>query len=176
MSRPAFTNDRMIAHRCDSRPTTMTLVRWLVLGSLLVGTAIAGFPLITKPGGLKVQRQYVPPGCIHHRRSKAGDAVSMNYVGMLQGSLKVFDSSRTPGRQPFQFTLGAGQVIKGWDEGLVGLCVGERLRLTIPPALGYGDRGYPGSIPPKATLLFDVEVMRIGRKGQNYIANGGHRD
>ena len=119
-----------------------------------------GFAAIVKADGLRIQREYVPPGCNHKRRSKAGDAMTMQYTGKLTNG-NIFDSSRKPGREPFRFTLGAGQVIKGWDEGLVGLCVGERLTLTIPSALGYGDRGYPGSIPPKATLIFEVEVVEV---------------
>ena len=125
-----------------------------------VQVAANGFAAIVKPDGLRIQRQYVPPGCSHKRRSAAGDAMTMQYTGKLANG-NIFDSSRKPGRRPFRFSLGAGQVIKGWDEGLVGLCAGERLTLTIPSALGYGDRGYPGSIPPKATLIFDVEVVEV---------------
>ena len=82
------------------------------------------------------------------------------YTGSLTNG-KIFDSSRNPGRSAFQFTLGAGQVIKGWDEGLKGVCVGEKLKLTIPSDLGYGARGYPPVIPGGATLIFDVEVVNI---------------
>ena len=84
----------------------------------------------------------------------------MQYTGSLTNG-KIFDSSRNPGRSAFQFTLGAGQVIKGWDEGLKGVCVGEKLKLTIPSDLGYGARGYPPVIPGGATLIFDVEVVNI---------------
>ena len=86
--------------------------------------------------------------------------MSMQYTGSLTNG-KIFDSSRNPGRSAFQFTLGAGQVIKGWDEGLKGVCVGEKLKLTIPSDLGYGARGYPPVIPGGATLIFDVEVVNI---------------
>ena len=114
----------------------------------------------TLTDGLKIKKMFVPPGCSHKRRSKSGDQMSMQYTGSLTSG-KIFDSSRNPGRSAFQFTLGAGQVIKGWDEGLKGVCVGEKLKLTIPSDLGYGARGSPPVIPGGATLIFDVEVVNI---------------
>jgi len=95
--------------------------------------------------------------------AKAGDIVSMNYTGRLQDGT-VFDSNVDPKFQhvePFIFTLGAGQVIAGWDKGIVGMKVGEKKTLTIAPADGYGAGGIPGVIPPNATLIFDVELVAI---------------
>lgn len=95
--------------------------------------------------------------------SKVGDMLSMNYTGRLVDGT-VFDSNVDPKFnhvQPFEFKLGAGQVIKGWDEGLVGMKVGEKKTLTIPPEKGYGARGAGSSIPPNATLIFDVELLGI---------------
>ena len=95
-------------------------------------------------------------------RSRTGDRLSMHYTGTLEDGTE-FDSS-IPRKQTFDFTLGAGQVIKGWDQGLLNMCEGEKRKLVVPSDLGYGDRGAPPKIPGGATLIFEVELMKINRK------------
>ena len=90
-----------------------------------------------------------------------GKPVSVHYTGWLTNGDK-FDSSLDRGK-PFVFPLGEGQVIKGWDEGVTGMKAGGKRQLRIPPALGYGDTGAGGVIPPKATLIFDVELLEVGK-------------
>ena len=95
------------------------------------------------------------------QEAKPGDAVSVHYTGWLTDGTK-FDSSVDRG-QPFEFTIGIGQVIQGWDEGVAGMKVGGKRKLLIPPALGYGVSGAGNTIPPNATLIFDVELLAISQ-------------
>jgi FKBP-type peptidyl-prolyl cis-trans isomerase len=92
-------------------------------------------------------------------KPKTGDTVKVHYTGWLLNGKK-FDSSVDRG-QPFEFVLGRGQVIRGWDEGVATMHVGDKVRLTIPPDLGYGARGAGGVIPPNATLVFEVELLDV---------------
>lgn len=113
----------------------------------------------TTASGLIIEDNVVGTG----DAAAAGQHVSVHYTGwLLYGGErgKKFDSSRDRG-DPFDFPLGAGHVIKGWDEGVQGMKVGGRRTLTIPPALGYGARGAGGVIPPNATLVFEVELLGI---------------
>jgi len=89
----------------------------------------------------------------------AGKTISVHYTGTLTNGTK-FDSSKDRG-EPFEFTLGAGQVIKGWDQGFAGMKIGGQRKLTIPSSLGYGEQGAGGVIPPNATLIFEVELLGV---------------
>jgi FKBP-type peptidyl-prolyl cis-trans isomerase FkpA len=105
--------------------------------------------------GLKFEDTTVGNGAV----ASKGQTVSVHYTGWLENGTK-FDSSKDR-NDPFEFKLGAGQVIRGWDEGVAGMKVGGVRRLTIPSQLGYGDRGAGGVIPPKATLVFEVELLSV---------------
>jgi FKBP-type peptidyl-prolyl cis-trans isomerase len=94
--------------------------------------------------------------------AKAGDNVKVHYVGTLTDG-KEFDSSKKHDK-PFDFELGAGRVIKGWDQGVAGMKVGGKRKLTVPPSLGYGARGFPPVIPPNSTLVFEVELLEVKKK------------
>uniref|UniRef100_A0AAV1UYI3 peptidylprolyl isomerase n=1 Tax=Peronospora matthiolae TaxID=2874970 RepID=A0AAV1UYI3_9STRA len=109
---------------------------------------------------LRIGVKYRPEECTV--KSQVGDKLSMHYTGTLRKDGSKFDSS-VDRDQPFDFELGAGHVIKGWDRGLVSMCIGEKRRLTIPSDLAYGDHGSPPKIPAKATLVFDVELLDITR-------------
>jgi FKBP-type peptidyl-prolyl cis-trans isomerase FkpA len=109
----------------------------------------------TLAGGLEVEDVVVGTGT----EAKAGHAVSVHYTGWLTDGTK-FDSSLDR-KQPFQFVLGKGMVISGWDLGVAGMKVGGKRKLTIPAALGYGEAGAGGVIPPNATLMFDVELLSV---------------
>ena len=111
----------------------------------------------TTPSGLQIEDTVAGTGA----EAQRGNLVSVHYTGWLftNGVAGAkFDSSKDRG-QPFQFSLGGGQVIRGWDEGVAGMKIGGTRRLVIPPELGYGSRGAGGVIPPNATLLFEVDLL-----------------
>jgi peptidylprolyl isomerase len=133
----------------------LRLVRSLLVLALLAGIAPAEEEkLLTTPSGLKYE--VLSPGK-EGERPKPGDKVKVHYTGTFTDGRK-FDSSRDRGK-PFEFVLGAGQVIAGWDEGVALMSVGSRFRLHVPSKLGYGERGSPPGIPPNTDLVFDVELL-----------------
>lgn len=110
---------------------------------------------VVMENGLRMEELVVGIGAV----AKTNSILTVDYTGMLEDGT-VFDSSKNPGRDPFRFTLGAHQVIAGWDQGLEGMKVGGRRKLTIPPELGYGARDM-GIIPPNSTLTFEVELLSV---------------
>jgi FKBP-type peptidyl-prolyl cis-trans isomerase len=130
--------------------------RLLTFGAALVWVALlaAGCAAPTSASRLQIEDLQVGTG----EAAKTGDVVEVHYTGRLTNG-KEFDSS--VGKEPFTFKLGAGRVIKGWEQGVVGMKVGGKRKLTIPAELAYGKRGYPPDIPPDATLIFDIELLQI---------------
>jgi len=110
--------------------------------------------VVTLPSGLQYEDLKIGEG----PEVKTGQTVQMRYTGKFMDG-KVFDSN--VGKDPYPVTLGVSSVIKGWHEGIPGMRVGGKRKLTIPPELAYGKRGFPGAIPPDATLVFDVEVLSV---------------
>ncbi len=118
--------------------------------------------IINKPNNKKMELQIdILKEGSGEIEAKEGDIIAVHYTGTLEDGAK-FDSSLDRG-ETFSFTIGAGQVIKGWDEGTVGMKIGEKRKLTIPPELGYGDRGVGNIIQPNATLIFEIELVSIIR-------------
>ncbi|XP_023753308.1 peptidyl-prolyl cis-trans isomerase FKBP53 [Lactuca sativa] len=111
----------------------------------------------TFPNGLVIEE--IQMGKPNGKRADPGKKISMRYIGKLQKNGKIFDSNI--GKAPFKFRLGVGEVIAGWDVGVKGMRVGDKRRLTIPPAMGYGSKGAGSAIPPNAWLVFDVELIDV---------------
>lgn len=128
---------------------------FLMMGIMFMTDQTNAAEYITTDSGLKYKELAKGTGA----KPEKGQTVVVHYTGTLEDGTK-FDSSRDRG-QPFEFTLGAGQVIKGWDEGLASMRVGDRRELVLPAELGYGARGAGGVIPPNATLVFDVELLDV---------------
>ncbi|KAI9189875.1 Peptidyl-prolyl cis-trans isomerase fpr2 [Blastocladiella emersonii ATCC 22665] len=143
----------------------LALLLTLVAALAVAGTAAADAKERVAPKELQIGVKHRPEVCT--QRSRKGDRLSMHYRGTLFADGSEFDASYNR-NQPFDFVLGAGQVIKGWDQGLLGMCVGEKRKLVIPPHLGYGAGGSPPVIPPAATLVFEVELLKILNSGSSH--------
>jgi len=133
----------------------------VVVSCILLSLAVMSLAEGKEKLRIGVKKRIPKDECL--KKSKKGDTLEMHYTGTLEDGTQ-FDSSI--GRGPFKFTPGVGQVIKGWDQGLVGMCIGEKRKLTIPSHLGYGERGAGGKIPPNAKLIFEVELLDIKGKDE----------
>jgi peptidylprolyl isomerase len=138
----------------DPNPTLFAMAPDPSGAASLGGEIVAPKERVTD-SGLRITDLVVGEGA----EAASGQNVVVNYRGTLENGTE-FDSSY--GRGPFSFPLGAGRVIRGWDEGVAGMKVGGKRKLVIPPDLGYGSRGAGGVIPPDATLIFEVELVRVG--------------
>jgi len=107
---------------------------------------------------VKVDVTYRPKKC--EIKTRAGHHLSVHYVGILKESNQMFDSSRMR-QQTFNFTLGSSMVIPGWEQGMTGMCIGEKRKVEVPPRFAYGIKGHPPYIPPDSTLIFDVELIAL---------------
>ena len=139
---------------------------WWLAAAVVVGLGLVQLSLhadekkekeVKTKSGLRYVDQKVGTG----DKAEKGDTVTVHYTGWLKSGRK-FDSSKDRG-DPFKFELGAGRVIKGWDEGVAGMKVGGKRKLIIPPELGYGARGAGDVIPPNATLIFEVELLKVAK-------------
>jgi len=135
----------------------MQVLQWL---SLLVFGLLASAQQ-SPPKELEIKTTYTPSDC--SVKAHKGDAIKVHYTGKLFSNGNKFDSSVDRGN-PLPLTLGVGQVIKGWDEGLIGMCVGEKRTLTIPSDMAYGERGFGSVIPANSVLVFDVELVDLTSK------------
>ncbi|KAF9606047.1 hypothetical protein IFM89_022206 [Coptis chinensis] len=142
----------------------MKLCKFFMVSSVLVVFFILSTSVWAKKSGdvtdLQIGVKYKPDTC--EIQAHKGDKIKVHYRGKLTDGT-VFDSSFERG-DPIEFELGSGQVIKGWDQGILGMCVGEKRKLKIPAKLGYGEQGSPPTIPGGATLIFDTELVAVNGK------------
>jgi peptidylprolyl isomerase len=140
----------------SNRKSALLTLGILAAGLLLLVTGCSKQSEVQLEGGLMYVDKKIGSG----EPVKELDMLTVHYTGKLEDGT-TFDSSKNPGREPFRFTIGARQVIPGWEKGLLGMMVGGQRVLTIPPELAYGERGAGGVIPPNATLIFEVELLNI---------------
>merc|ERR1719367_2174815 len=161
---------RLLTHTRSSRRSipaqtviVVTMRNLIVISSILLSSSSLVRTKSVSKSGLQVEVTKEVK-CKETHKAVNGDKVTVHYGGFLQDGKK-FDSSFDR-QQPFTFTIGVGQVIPGWDQGLLGVCAGEERHLVVPSPLAYGDRGAGDVIPPGAILLFDVVVVNVEKQGQ----------
>ncbi|KAH7913262.1 hypothetical protein BJ138DRAFT_1146494 [Hygrophoropsis aurantiaca] len=125
---------------------------------LSLALVAVGVLAVDPPAELKIETTYLPDNCV--TKAKTGDSIEVHYTGTLFDGGSKFDSSLDRG-SPLPIKLGVGQVIRGWDEGLQGMCLNEKRILTIPPSMAYGTRGFGKVIPANSALVFDVELVGL---------------
>merc|ERR1712166_850445 len=155
---PASKNHDEIGHFFKNQKKNLSNRNIVMKSALILLASMATLALAepeARPSGLQVEYISVPETC--EQKAMNGAMLSMHYTGTLEDGTK-FDSS-VDRNEPFKFQIGVGQVIKGWEEGVLGICVGEKRRLIVPPELGYGDQGAGEIIPGGATLFFDIELL-----------------
>lgn len=140
----------------SNRKSALLTLGILMAGLLLLVSGCSKQNEVQLEGGLMFVDKKMGSG----EPVKELDRLTVHYTGKLEDGT-TFDSSKNPGREPFRFTIGAGQVIPGWEKGLLGMMVGGQRVLTIPPELAYGEQGAGDVIPPNATLVFEVELLNI---------------
>ncbi len=157
----------LLAAGCTPKPTDSAAPGGGSPSAPLSPEAVSAVPMTTTINGKSVPLKFMPGGLKYYditpgtgASPQPGQTASMRYTGTLIDGTK-FDSSYDRGQAPFDFVLGQGQVIKGWDEGVATMKVGGKRRLVIPASLGYGTDGRPPTIPPNATLVFDVELVGV---------------
>jgi len=133
------------------------MLKVIVVAAAVCIALVAFAPVITAEDEVKIEVMHKPVDC--EEKTKNGQMLTMHYKGTFEDG-KQFDSSHDR-NQPFTFQIGVGQVVKGWDKGLLDMCVGEKRRLTVPPSLGYGEQGAGEVIPPGSTLIFETELLKI---------------
>jgi FKBP-type peptidyl-prolyl cis-trans isomerase FkpA len=145
----------------NSMKITKEILRFLPALALAVILSACGSDSGTSPSNGTLVKEDLVLGT--GATAASGDTVTVNYTGTLTNGT-VFDSSLAPGRTPYTFRVGAGTVIQGWDQGVPGMRVGGRRKLTIPPNLAYGSQGSPPAIPGNATIVFDITLLSIAGK------------
>jgi FKBP-type peptidyl-prolyl cis-trans isomerase len=153
-SKPEGSASTQATGSSTSSPSASTTTTSGTSATATTPAPVAGGQEVTMPSGLKYQDVEVGTGA----EASTGKSVTLNYTGRLTDGTQ-FDSS--VGKAPLVFQVGAGTMVRGMEEGVVGMKVGGKRKLTIPPQLGYGERGYPGAIPPNATILFDIELLDV---------------